>query len=91
MISLRARLATIIASADSNTAMPPLMRRSREVVPEEAVAEQHDRRQILHTIHFLWGFTADRTGAGAAVMEASPSVAELSRDSPVWTRWCDAG
>ncbi|HEX5053936.1 MAG TPA: hypothetical protein VFZ65_19310 [Planctomycetota bacterium] len=88
---LRARFDAIAAPADASTALASLMRKSREVVPVQAVVGQHDRRQVLHTIHFLWGFAADLSGVRDALEHAAPAVAALNGESPVWTRWQDAG
>lgn len=57
----------------------------------EKVAGQRDRRQTLHTIHFLWGFAGVRSAVGAALRAACPSAEGLSRDSEVWGLWYDAG
>ncbi len=89
--ALRARLESITPLGESKSAFPVLVRRSYEVVPVEVVAGQRDRRQVLHTTHFLWGFASDRSRVGVALKEACPFVAGLSKDSDAWTRWYDAG
>jgi hypothetical protein len=93
--TLRGCLESIVPPVDTKTvhhgAIAALCRRSYEVVPVEKVAGQRDRRQTLHTIHFLWGFAADRSAAGAALRDACPFAVGLSRDSDVWATWYDAG
>ena len=93
--ALRGCLQSIAPPAATKTgyhsAIATLLRRSYEIVPVEEVAGQRDRRQTLHTIHLLWGFAADRSAVGAALRDACPFVAGLSRDSDVWASWYDAG
>ena len=93
--AIRACMESLAPTADAHTgydsALAVLLRRSYEVVPVEAVPGQRDRRQTLHTIHFLWGFVADRSAVGTALGDACPFAARLSRGSEVWTRWYDAG
>ena len=92
--ALRACLESLAPTVDSHTgyhsALAAMLRRSYEVVPVEVVPGQRDRRQTLHTIHFLWGFAADRSAEGTALGDACPFVAGVGRDSDVWTRWYDA-
>ena len=93
--ALRGCLESIAPPADSKTgyhsAIAALLRKSYEVVPVEDVAGRRDRRQTLHTIHFLWGFAADRSAAGIALRNACPFMAGVTKDSDLWPRWYDAG
>lgn len=93
LAALRARLGSIVPAVDAkggfHGAFPTLVRRSYEVVPVEAVPGQHDRRQVLHTIHFLRGFAADPSESGAVFREACPLAAGARRDAVEWTRWHD--
>lgn len=93
--ALRVRLQSIAPTVEPergfHSAFSALLRRSYEVVPEDVVEGQHDRRQVLHTVHFLRGFVVDPSEAGAALREVCPLVDRLRRDSIRWTDWYDAG
>jgi len=78
-------------SDGADSGLSDVLRTSYEVVPVAEVAGQRDRRQTLNTIHFLWGFAADRSAVGTELKAACPSVASLRADSLVWGRWHDSG
>jgi hypothetical protein len=87
------RLSSLAASGrsaeDAGAAFAQLVRLSYEVVPEQRVAPQEGRTKVLHTVHCLWGFAADASGAGAMLREACRPLEALRRDSDLWTSWYD--